>query len=172
MNWLYLGDLQKELESIEDDREGLRNDIRDAAIKIRALKKEINYIQDDVSNGEFTQGYADDLCEEKQEDILELETDIRNAIENIKDIETDDNYIELKRVVSDIEDYSSDKYTALIPAGKDFEDYVQDLCEDIGWIDKDASSMIVIDWKATAENFSSDFVEIDYEGTTYMMEAR
>ena len=172
MAWLYLHELQDKLDEFETDKVDLRSDIKDAAIRIRNLKRDIEYIQGDVDNGEFTQTYADELCEEKQDDILGLETDIQNAIENLKDIEDDDDYAELKRVISEIKDYNTERYTALIPVGKEFENYIRDYCEDVGLVGKDPHGIVVIDWEATAANFSDSFVEITYDGQDYMMEAR
>ena len=72
---------------------------------------------------------------------------------------------ELETLSDEVSEWSSGNQ--LIPED-DFEDYCQELCEDIGDIPKDLPSYIVIDWEATARNLKADYAECEYQGTTYL----
>jgi len=49
----------------------------------------------------------------------------------------------------------------------DFEDYVEELLTDCGYIPKDFPSWIEIDWKATSENVKQDYSELKYKDKIY-----
>lgn len=72
---------------------------------------------------------------------------------------------ELEALSEEVSEWTSGNQ--LIPED-DFEDYCQELCEDIGDIPKDLPSYIVIDWEATARNLKADYSEVEYQGTTYL----
>ena len=72
---------------------------------------------------------------------------------------------ELETLSDEVSEWSSGNQP--IPED-DFEDYCQELCEDIGDIPKDLPSYIVIDWEATARNLKADYAECEYQGTTYL----
>ena len=48
-----------------------------------------------------------------------------------------------------------------------FENYTQELCEDIGDVPRGFPSYIVIDWERTAENIKIDYTTVDFGGETY-----
>lgn len=53
-----------------------------------------------------------------------------------------------------------------------WEDYVRELAEDIGAIDRNASwPHTCIDWKAAAEEFEADYMTVEFDGVTYYMRA-
>ena len=54
----------------------------------------------------------------------------------------------------------------LIPEAE-FAGYVQDLCQDCGYISRDFPDWIVIDWEETAENVSQDYITVTYQGQDY-----
>ena len=49
----------------------------------------------------------------------------------------------------------------------EFVDYVENYCNECGYIGNDTPSFIVIDWETTADNFKQDFDEVTHEGYTY-----
>lgn len=59
------------------------------------------------------------------------------------------------------------KYGTTLININDFEDYIPDYLEDIGYIPKDFPCWIEIDWSRTADNMLQDYGEIDYDGNTY-----
>lgn len=51
-----------------------------------------------------------------------------------------------------------------------FEDYAQELAEDIGAVNKDAKwPNNHIDWEAAADELRQDYTELDFGGETYLM---
>ena len=72
---------------------------------------------------------------------------------------------ELESIAEEVSEWHNGNQ--LIPE-EDFEDYCQELCEDIGDIPRDLPSYIVIDWEATARNLKADYSEVEYQGTTYL----
>jgi hypothetical protein len=55
----------------------------------------------------------------------------------------------------------------LIPVDE-FEDYAQELADDIGAIDRNASwPLNHIDWEAAARELSYDYTEVSFDGTDY-----
>jgi antirestriction protein len=60
---------------------------------------------------------------------------------------------------------------ALINEGH-FTEYAQELAEDIGAIDRDATWPLQhIDWEAAAEELRQDYIEVDFDGVTFLMRA-
>ena len=60
---------------------------------------------------------------------------------------------------------------AMIPV-EDFEEYAEQLAEDTGAIDRNASwPLNHIDWTAAAEALSADYTEVSYQGTDYYVRA-
>ena len=49
----------------------------------------------------------------------------------------------------------------------DWEEYVEALLKDCGYISNDVPWWIVIDWAATADNVAADYSTVDYDGDTY-----
>jgi hypothetical protein len=78
----------------------------------------------------------------------------------------EDNLSELDALASlaDSEDW---QYGATLIRDSYFEDYAQELCEDIGYLPKDFPSWIEIDWKATARNIQQDYTSVEFDGVTY-----
>ncbi len=55
----------------------------------------------------------------------------------------------------------------------DFEDYAQELVEDIGDLPSDLPHYISrnIDWSGVADDLRQDYSELEYQGTTYLFRA-
>lgn len=87
-------------------------------------------------------------------------------------------YAEIAYPVEDVTDWEDlaaawekigyERDTTLIRADK-FEDYVMELATDIGAIDPEQASWIVIDWARTADNVRMDYSEYDLAGTKYLL---
>lgn len=54
----------------------------------------------------------------------------------------------------------------MIPSDE-WEDYVQDLVQDCGYISKDFPSWIYIDWERTAKDVAYDYMVVTYQGEDY-----
>lgn len=143
-NILDTRDLQERLEELQ----GLKEAVEDARRTIEELLA--------VDASEKTETWEADL------------DDARDSLENAESAfssDERDELAELETLADEVSEWSSGNQ--LIPED-DFEDYCQELCEDIGDIPKDLPSYIVIDWEATARNLKADYSEIEYQGTTYL----
>lgn len=117
------------------------------------------------------------------EDIKELIEQVQNEID-AQPVENADRIEELKikleDLQSDFDQVEFDELTEMsneIPEWKDgntlikedyFEQYCQELCEDIGDIPKNIPTYIVIDWAATANNIKYDYSECSYKNEIYL----
>ena len=71
--------------------------------------------------------------------------------------------------INDIEYWCSDfEYGATLIHEDYFTEYVEELINDCGYINKDFPSWIELDWEATAKNVADDYSYIDYQGETYL----
>ena len=79
-----------------------------------------------------------------------------------------DHYESVKAFYDELADCSSDfTYGETIIAEDYFEDYCEELLEDLGYLPKDFPSWIVIDWEATTDNIKQDYSYADFNGETY-----
>lgn len=99
--------------------------------------------------------------EAEEEDKGQAETDLQEWKELGEGRELE----ELKEMAEEVSEWADGN--TLIPED-DFEEYCQELLEDVGDIPKDLPWYIVIDWEATAHNIRQDYSEIDYQCTTYL----
>ncbi len=99
--------------------------------------------------------------------------DSRDVIEAIADMDPETKEEQawrdsLEMLAKQGEDYSEDwQYGATLVRDSYFQDYAQELCEDIGEIPKDFPDYIRIDWEATAQNILQDYTAVDFDGVTY-----
>jgi hypothetical protein len=112
-------------------------------------------------------------------DIIERIEELESAItfsddgEGIPAADTDpDDLAELSILRAIVEDAESEpdwQYgVGFIPEDK-FEDYAQELAEDIGAIDRDAGWPLQhIDWSAAADALRMDYTEYEFDGVTYL----
>lgn len=78
---------------------------------------------------------------------------------------------ELKEIqeIDSVEDEVGDLYEGYtLILYDDFEEYVQELVIELGYIPSDKPWWIEIDWSETAENLKMDYSEVEYEGETYL----
>ena len=56
---------------------------------------------------------------------------------------------------------------------EDFEDYARDLAEDLGYATNSDSNPLLgyIDWGAWAEDIKHDYLEVEFDGRTYLIRA-
>ena len=88
------------------------------------------------------------------EEMTESFEDIRFEEEEIDDVEN--------------ELGSEFKYGVTLVDVDDWEEYVEELLEDIGYIPKDFPSWTEIDWESTANNVKVDYIEVTYQGNSYL----
>ena len=98
----------------------------------------------------------------------ELEDALENAVTEFGEDEQKE-LEELERLSNEISSFRDGE--AMIDKD-DFEEYAQELAEDIGAIDRNASWPLQhIDWTAAAEALADDYTEVSYLGTDYYVRA-
>lgn len=65
------------------------------------------------------------------------------------------------------EQWRGDWYPLELVRDSYFQEYAQELCENIGDVPKNLPSYIQIDWEATARNIRTDYTATDINGVTY-----
>lgn len=131
-------------------------DTRDLYEKKEELKQQVldSFIETFPQYEEMTNDYEDILFEE--EEIQSWKEDWLDEIAEIGEIE-----------VLDDEVGSEFIYGVTLIDADEFEDYVEEMLKDYGYIPRDFPSWIEIDWKATADNVSQDYSEIAFQDKSY-----
>ena len=129
-------------------------DTRDLAERREALKQEIldSFLEHFPQYEDMTESFEDIRFEE--EEIESWKEDFEDELKEIDDVEN--------------EMGSEFEYGVTLVDVDDWEEYVEELLEDIGYIPKDFPSWIEIDWKATANNVKVDYTEVTYQGNSYL----
>ena len=132
-------------------------DTRDLAERREALKQEIldSFLENFPHYEEMTESFEDIRFEE--EEIESWKEDFEDGLKEIEEI----NSIE-------VELGSEFEYGVTLVDVDDWEEYVEELLEDIGYIPKDFPSWIEIDWESTANNVKVDYMEVTYQGNSYL----
>ena len=134
-------DLQDRIDELNDDIDTLDNEISELSEEIDDLDEndpdDKNEIDLKLDDIEDKQGQIEDLQEE-----LSMLLDVKSEVPEFSHGETliHENY---------------------------WVEYVQDLCEDCGYISRDFPHWIAIDWDATADNVAMDYSTIELDGNTY-----
>lgn len=152
MNILDTRDLYKRQQELQSDLSDLEDELLDAK----------NYVEEAVDEGEDHSDDCDcDLCEE-----------VRRCEEALADWK-DEYEEELKELDSlELEIGSEFMHGTTLIDVDDFEEYAEELAEDIGAIDRNASwPAYHIDWEAAAKDLSQDYSVCTYEGIDYYYRA-
>ena len=132
-------------------------DTRNLAERREALKQEIldSFLENFPHYEEMTESFEDIRFEEEEiESWKEYFEDELKEIEEIDDVENE--------LGSEFE------YGVSLVDVDDWEEYVKELLEDIGYIPKDFPSWIEIDWESTSNNVKVDYTEVTYQGNSYL----
>lgn len=131
-------------------------DTRDLIEKRDELKQSI--LDSFLETFEHYEDQTDDF-----DDILFDEEEIQSWKEDWED--------ELEQIeeINNIEDSIGSEFDYGVTLVREdyWEDYVEDLLVEIGYLPKDLPSWIEIDWEATANNVKVDYTEVEYQGQTY-----
>ena len=110
------------------------------------------------------------------EDMTDTFEDIRFEEEEIESWK-DGWYTELEVIeaINEVENEVGNEweYGVTLIEEDDFEEYAQELVEDIGDLPSNLPSYISsnIDWSGVAEDLKADYSEVDYQGKTYLFRA-
>ena len=135
--YLDTRDLQEQIDNLESEIEDLNEDLED-------LDKDL-----DMCGSDFELLTVQDEIEKGKEQLQ----DLRDELQPLLDLK----YENIPKWYDG---------ATLIPESG-WEEYVEDLLKDIGYIDRDFPYWIVIDWAATADNVAADYSTVDYDGDTY-----
>ena len=125
--------------------------------------------------------WAEDVNDYKEEDAEDLE--IPDLFEEIEFIEEEaftinyedllSEYEDIKNFIDELEGYGDFKYGETIISEDYFTDYAEDLVKDLGYLTDNLPALIEnnIDFKGIADDMKADYMEVDYQGTTYLMRA-
>lgn len=91
--------------------------------------------------------------------------------ENAVDDDEIDELATLKSLQEDGEAYAPDwKYGATLIRDSYFKEYAQELADDIGAIDRNATwPLNCIDWDQAADELRSDYTTVDFDGVDYLI---
>ena len=132
-------------------------DTRNLAERREALKQEIldSFLENFPHYEEMTESFEDIRFEE--EEIESWKEDFEDELKEIEEIDDVENELG-----------SEFEYGVALVDVDDWEEYVEELLEDTGYIPKDFPSWIEIDWEATANNVKIDYTEVTYQGNSYL----
>ena len=132
-------------------------DTRDLSKRREELKEEIldSFLENFPHYQEMTESFEDIRFEE--EEIQSWKEDSEDELKEIEEIDTIENELG-----------SEFDYGVALVDVDDFEEYVEDLLDELGYIPKDFPSWIEIDWEATANNVRQDYTEVEYQGNSYL----
>ena len=131
-------------------------DTRDLQEQIDNLESEIEELNEDLEDLEkdlVSCGSEIDEIRTKIQEYKEQLQDLRDELQPLLDLKAEG--------IPEWEDGAT-----LIPES-DWEEYVEDLVKDCGYISNDVPWWIVIDWAATADNVAADYSTVDYDDDTY-----
>lgn len=124
-------------------------DSRDVIARIEELEAERTNLLDAVDSAE------DDDKHDKQMEVLAWNDENADELEALQSLQEECNY----------GDWT---YGATLIADSYFEEYAQELAEDIGAINHDATwPNDCIDWEKAAEQLQQDYTSVDFDGETY-----
>ena len=131
----------------------------------RDLQEQIDNLELEIEDlNEYLEDLDKDLgmCGSDFE-LLTVQDEIEKGKEQLQDLRDElQPLLDLK--AEDIPDWD---YGATLIPESDWEEYVEDLVKDCGYISNDVPWWIVIDWSATADNVAADYSTVDYDGDTY-----
>lgn len=137
-------------------------------IDTRDLIEERTEIQDRILD-DWNEKFEDEQLDDFSEIPTETEdSDVAMFLEyweyELKEIE------EINDLEDEVNSYAGDSFDdgVYLINVDDFEDFVEQDLEDLGYIPKDFPTWIEIDWKATANNVQQDYIEVTFRGTDYL----
>ena len=137
-------------------------DLQTRLDELEALRDAVTEAETNLQNHVAPAGGEDDT--EKEE--------LEEALESAQDEFGEDEQRELKELENISTSISDFRHGETLIDKDDFEEYAQELAEDIGAIDRNASwPLNHIDWTAAASALADDYTEVSYQGTDYYVRA-
>ena len=146
--YLDTRDLQEQIDNLELEIESVEEYIEEAEAELEDLGEELIETEEETGTPQPEPPEIDEI-----ESAKESLQDLREELQPLLDLKYEG-----------IPEW--DDGATLIPES-DWEEYVEDLLKDCGYISNDVPWWIVIDWAATADNVAADYSTVDYDGDTY-----
>lgn len=148
-------------------------DSRDVIQRADELADERNALVETLKEARETLGDARDdtsVLAEDEDEIADLEAKVEEAKANLLD--WDERYKDELDSLMKLEEEGRDatgefQHGEALIRYSYWEQYVQELLQDIGDLPKDIPHYIVIDWEATARNIAVDYTTVDFDGVEY-----
>lgn len=152
-------------------------DSRDIIDRIDELEGEIESLNEEIAEWESDIEEKEDQIEQLvgdddattsfYEEIEDIKRDIGARKDQIEEIQEE--LTPLLKLQEEAQGYCPDwRYGATLIRDDYFEEYAEELAEDIGAIDRNATwPLNHIDWEAAANELKLDYTEIDYDGQSY-----
>jgi hypothetical protein len=145
-------DLIARFESLKDDREALESAIEEAKETLADFNDDTSVIDEDEKEEQ------EDLVKERQQELTDW------------DEENGDEYKALKDLIEEAEGYGDFKHGEALIRDDYFTEYAEQLADDLGAIDRNASWPIsCIDWEKAADELKADYSSFEFDGVTYWM---
>ena len=154
-------DVIERFEELEAEHDLLQEAIDDAAEALDVANGEV----EDFNRGEGSM--VDGVAAEVAQGIAEV--NLKEAETAMETWDSYDEFMALKRFVDSAKDYGDWDHGETFIADSYFEDYAQELAEDIGGaaIREAEWPMNCIDWAQAAAQLQSDYTSYEIEGKTY-----
>lgn len=158
IRYLDIDELNDRLAELED----LRAVLSDAEENLNLAQAELVEARDNERTEEEIEGREREI-ETRESDVEKAKSDFGTAEElELKKLE------DLKSEIGESRGKISEDGGPFVDE-RDFEDYAQELADELGLIDRNASwPLNCIDWAYAAKELLSDYISIEWDGNTYL----
>lgn len=149
-------------------------DSRDVIARIEELESELETLTDAVDEARRGVDEPDlDGDDRPLEEIVEeAQETLASAQTNLADWEGEEELKILKALAEQGEDSADWNYGETLIRDSYFEEYAEQLADDIGAIDRNARWPVnCIDWGKAADELKQDYIEVDFDGEAYWIRA-
>ena len=165
----FIDERESDLESLNDEIEEVESEISDIDSKIEDFEEEIELLQDSEDEDEIEER------EEAEKELGALEDERSNLEERLGCLKDDAAEIEeelgpYRDLAEQAEGYGDWRYGEALINEDYFEEYAQQLAEDIGAVNSEmAWPCDHIDWEAAADALKIDYMTVTFAGVDYLM---
>jgi DNA repair exonuclease SbcCD ATPase subunit len=145
-------------------------DSRDVIARIEELESELETLTDAVDEAREALTALDDL--NTAEELEEAEDTLKDAESDLADWDGEEELKTLKALADQCEGCGDWGHGESLIRDSYFEEYAEQLADDIGAIDRNAKWPVnCIDWEKAARELQYDYTEVDFDGEAYWIRA-
>lgn len=169
-------DVIERWEELESTHTDLQNDIDEAAEHVEVSQGQIDDTRAKIAAMEEAGDLESDDYMEETGNLTIYENELAENMAALKEAETAmeqwdeaEEYFKLKEFVAEGESYAEDwLHGAQFIADDYFEEYAQELAEDLGAVKRNVEwPYTCIDWERAARELKSDYTAVEIDGKTY-----